>query len=215
MKKSCFPHMYCVRVCVREGGERIYTKYASILHVCVLTFRCLFWCGMCLNCMCVHKCVSENLWEALRSQAVRAPGIKGGMEGEDGSLSQLLFNWRTGREAGERERAGSVLIKLEGPIQTFYTDRDAGFTCLGWGEHSLASWRRAEEQRRECVCMCVCACEGVRVFCHQQLTPLRQTAGMRVHCMSLEYQWTIHTRAHTQSHTHTPGPQRSESESII
>lgn len=28
----------------------------------------------------------------------------------------------------------------------------------------------------------------VRVFCHQQLTALRQTAGMRVHCMSLEYQ---------------------------
>lgn len=60
------------------------------------------------------------------------------MEGEDGSLSQLLLIGVQG-ERLEREGAGSVLIKLEGPIQTFYTDRDAGFTCLGWAEHSLAS----------------------------------------------------------------------------
>lgn len=69
---------------------------------------------------------------ALQSQAVRAPGITSGVEGEGSNLSQLLFNWRTGRESGEREGAGSVLIKLEGPIQTlFNADRDAGFTWSG------------------------------------------------------------------------------------
>jgi len=51
---------------------------------------------------------------------------------------------------------------------------------------------------RACVRACVLVCVRVResvhvsedmgVLCHQQLTPLRQTAGMRVHCMSLEYQ---------------------------
>lgn len=41
---------------------------------------------------------------------------------------------------------------------------------------------------RECARLNVCACGVVRVLCHQQLTPPRQTAGMRVHCMSLEYQ---------------------------
>lgn len=33
--------------------------------------------------------------------------------------------------------------------------------------------------------VCVCVCTDSR---HQQSTPLRQTAGMRVHRMSLEYQ---------------------------
>ena len=77
----------------------------------------------------------------MRTTKKPVPGYKGSWEKvEGGELPQLLLIGVQGEKLEkERERVGSVLIKLEGPIQTFYTDRDAGFTCLGWGECSLAS----------------------------------------------------------------------------
>lgn len=45
----------------------------------------------------------------------------------------------------------------------------------------------------------------MRVFCHQQLTPLRQTAGMRVCsvCLSNINEPYTHTFANREAHTHT------------
>lgn len=127
-------------------------------------------------------------WEFAISPLVPslAPGID---EGGERRLQPLTasFNWHMGREAGE----SSISVNYAG------RPNPDPFTCTEMQAlHAQAEDSKAQSddealrnKEGEAVSMCDCfVCVCLCVLCHQQSTPLRQTAGMRVHCKSLEYQ---------------------------